>query len=450
MAEHPTVLESVKARLEGESTDSLASLLSGLRPEDIAQIMRELGDRQVEEAFHLLHAEDPDLAGELLPLLDRNDISRVVDTLPDARVAEVLDELGSDDATYILEQMPDDRVEPVVAAMEHPESADVRERLEYPEGSAGRLMNDEFIALPKDATVAEAIARVQKAAENVTIFYVYLVDAAGRLTGVVSLRRLLQVRPDRRLSDLSPATVVRAIVTDDQEHVAQVSGHQDFVALPVVDEGGRLVGVITHDDVLDVMREEATEDMLKIAGTSPDDVIALSVWRSARLRMPWLLAAFGIELIAMRVLRAGEGRLGELFVALALFMPAISAMTGNIAVQASTIVVRGLATGRIRSHDSFTVFWRELRTAFIVASIYGTVLGAVSSLVLGKPPLFSLVVGLGLLVSMILASVFGTLVPIFLQSIKVDPAVATGPLVTTSMDVLAFGTYLSLASWLLM
>lgn len=446
MTQLQALLASVRARLEGESTEPLVSLFADVRPEDIAQVMRELGDREVEEAFLLLHQEDADLASEILPLLDRNDISRLVDALSDEHVADVLDELAPDDATYVLEQMPDDRVELVVAAMEQPESAEVRERLEYPEDSAGRLMNEEFIALSKDATVAEAIALVQKAAEDVTIFYVYLVDAAGRLAGVVSLRRLLQVRPDRPLSDLSPATVVRARVTDDQEHVAQVTSHQDFVALPVVDYDDRLVGVITHDDVLDVIREEATEDMLKIAGTSPDDVIALSVWHSARLRMPWLLAAFGMELVAMRVVGAGEHHLGELFVALALFMPAISAMTGNIAVQASTIVVRGLATGRIRSHDTLTVFWREFRTALIVAAIYGTVLAGVSAYVLGRPPLFSLVVGLGLVVSMVLASVFGTLVPIILQSVDVDPAVATGPLVTTSMDVLAFGTYLSLAA----
>ena len=166
--------------------------------------------------------------------------------------------------------------------------------------------------------------------------------------------------------------------------------------------------------------------------------------------MPWLLAAFGMELLAMKVVHGAEARLGPLFVALALFMPAISAMTGNIGVQTSTIVVRGLATGRIRQHDSLAVFWRELRTAFIVAVIYGSILGLVSWLVLGRDVRFSLVVAAGLLVSMALASVFGTIVPIALQAAKIDPAIATGPLVTTSMDVLAFGTYLGLAIWLLL
>ena len=449
MTARPDLLEAVKARLDGESEKPLAPMLAGLRPEDVAQLMRELSDREVEEAFHLLDAEDPALASEVLPLLDRNDISRVVDALPDERVADALEDMASDDATYILELMPEDRVEPVVAAMEAPESQEVRERLEYPEGSAGRLMGGEYLTAPADATVAQAIAAVQAAAEDVTIVYVYLVDAAGKLTGVVSLRRLLQVKPDRRLADLSPPNVFSVKVTDDQEQVAQVAGHQDFVALPVVDEENRLVGVITHDDVLDVIREEATEDMLKIAGTSPDDVIALSVWHSARLRMPWLLAAFGMELVAMRVVRGAESRLGDLFVALALFMPAISAMTGNIAVQASTLVVRGLATGRIRRHDSLSVFWRELRTAFIVAVAYGAVLALVAAFAMGRSPAFAAVVGVGLLTSMVLASAFGTLVPIVFHSIKVDPAVATGPLVTTSMDVLAFGTYLTLAAWLL-
>ena len=238
-------------------------------------------------------------------------------------------------------------------------------------------------------------------------------------------------------------------VLDDQEHVAQVVSHHDFVAIPVVDEQQRLLGVITHDDILDVVREEATEDILHMAGTSAEDVITQSVWTSARVRMPWLLAAFGMEMVAMKVVRVSEARLGSLFVALALFMPAISAMTGNVAVQASTIVVRGLATGRIRKHDSLPVFWRELRTAFVVAVLYGAVLSTVASLVLHESPMFSVVVGLGLLVSMVLASAFGTLVPIAFHAMEIDPAVATGPLVTTAMDVLAFGTYLTLAGWLL-
>jgi magnesium transporter len=442
-------LDALRSLLDGHESGSVATILGGLRAEEIAVLMRELSDAEVYDTWERLHAEDPDLAVEVLPLLDRHDVSRVVDELPDEKVAGVLEEMGADDATYVLELMEDHRVEPIVAAMDPEESREVRERLEYPEGSAGRLMSDEFLALPATATAAEAVRRVQEASEDVTIVYVYLVDDAQRLRGVVSLRTLLRVKPERKLLDVAPATVTSVRDTDDQEHVAQVMGHHDFVAIPVVDEGGRLVGVVTHDDVIDVMREEATEDILALAGTSADDVISESVWYSARLRMPWLFAAFVIEMIAVKVISTSEKSLGDLFVTLALFMPAISAMTGNIGVQASTIVVRGLATGRIRRHDSLVVFWRELRTAVVCACVYGTVLALVSEFVLHRGHLFSVVVGLGLLVSMSLASAFGTLVPIAFHAVKIDPAVATGPLVTTSMDVLAFLTYFTLAGWLL-
>src|SRR5436190_12306646 len=172
MMQREGLLDDVKARLAGESEGPLAPLLEGLRPEDVASLMRELGDREVERAFTLLHAEDPELVSEVLPLLDRIDISRVVDALPDEHVADVLEDMPSDDATYILDLMPEERVEPVVAAMDAAESEEVRERLEYPEDSAGRLMSGEFIALSKTATVAEAIARVQAAAGDVTIVYV--------------------------------------------------------------------------------------------------------------------------------------------------------------------------------------------------------------------------------------------------------------------------------------
>lgn len=450
MTERELLLQAIRSRLAGEPGPRLDSLVDELRPEDVAQAMGELSDSEVFDAWEMLHAEAPELAVEVLPLLDRHDVSRVVGELDDERVADLLDELPSEDATYVLELMPLDRVETVVAAMEAPEGADVKRRLEYPDDSAGRFMSDEFIALPLEATAADAVRRVQEASDEVTVAYVYIVDPAGRLEGVVSLRRLLQVKPDRLLLELSPEEPITVSAFDDQEHVARIVAAHDFVAVPVVDEDKRLVGIITHDDILDVMREEATEDMLAMAGTSADDVISESVWKSARIRMPWLLVCLLGEMIGLKLLERSEIRLGDLFVALALFIPAIVAMGGNVGTQSATIVVRGLATGRIRGHDRLPVFWRELRTAGLMALSYGLVLGLAAGFILDKPLNFCLVVGLGLTASMTLASVFGTLVPMAFHAAKIDPAVATGPLVTTAMDVLGIGTYFALAIWLLM
>ena len=449
MTDREIFVQAIRRRLSEESSEPLADVVADLRPEDVADLMRELPDKEVYDAWELLHAELPDLAVEVLPLLDRHDLTRVVDGMSDETVAEVLDDLPSHDATYVLELLDEERIEPVVAAMEAPEGADVKKRLEYPEGSAGRLMSDEFIALPPDATAADAVRRVQEASDDVTVVYVYLVDPRRRLVGVVSLRRLVQVKPDRKLSELTPDEPVSVSVLDDQEHVAQIVARNDFVAVPVVDEAGRLVGVVTHDDVIDVMREEATEDMLAMAGTSADEAMSPSTWNAARVRLPWLATALALELLAVRVISDAQDKLGPLFIALALFMPVISAMSGNVGVQASTLVVRGLATGRIRRHDAFPVFWKEVRVALLVGTIFAAILGAVASLVMGNGPVFSLVVAAGLIMSMLLASTFGSLVPIAFHRMGIDPAVATGPFVTTSLDVLAFGTYLNLASWLL-
>jgi magnesium transporter len=449
MTDREIFVHAIRRRLAGESSEPLGPIVGELRAEDIADLLREVPDSEVYDAWELLHAELPSMAVEVLPLLDRHDVSRVVGGLSDENVAEVLDELPSDDATYVLEAMPEARVDPVVAAMEAPEGADVKKRLEYPESSAGRFMSGEFIALQLDATAADAVRLVQEASDTVTVVYVYLGDDHDRLAGVVSLRRLLQVKPDRKLADLSPEECVSVSVLDDQEHVAQIVARHDFVAVPVLDEAGRLVGVVTHDDVIDVVREEATEDILAMAGTSSDEVINPSTWTATRLRLPWLATALALELLAVKVIASAEARLGSLFVALALFMPVISAMSGNVGVQASTLVVRGLATGRIRRHDALPMFWKEVRVALVVGGLFAVVLGIVASVVMGHGAAFSLVVAAGLIMSMLLASTFGSLVPIAFDRVGIDPAVATGPFVTTALDVLAFGTYLNLAAWLL-
>lgn len=451
MTEREVQVQALRRRLAGESSDPVGPVLEGLRVEDIAEILHELPDASVLDAWELLHAELPDLAVEVLPLLDRHDVRRVTGSLDDADLADVLEELPTDDATYVLELMPEERVEPVVAAMEGPEGDAVSGRLEYPEGSAGRVMTDAYLALPEDATAGDAVRRVQESSDDVNVSYVYMIDADGRLTGAASLRELLRVKPDRKLSTLhdEDRELMTVSVLDDQERVAQLVARQDLLAVPVLDETQRLVGVVTHDDVLDVLREEATEDMLHLAGTSPDEVVSPTTWNAARIRLPWLATALALELLAVKVIASAELRLGGLFVALALFMPVISAMSGNLGVQASTLVVRGLATGRIRRHDALPVFLKEVRVAMVLSSMFAAVLGLVAAVAMGHGLAFGAVVAGGLVLSMLLASTFGSLVPVAFHLMDIDPAVATGPFVTTSLDVLAFGTYLNLAVWLL-
>jgi magnesium transporter len=427
------LIQAVRRQLARGPEEPLVALLEDVAAEEIALVLRGLVDEEVRAALERLRRDSEPLFTEVLTLLDPHDVAQFLHLLPDEVVADILENVAADDAVWLAELLEEDRVESVVDAMEEEESREVRERLEYPEDSAGRLMSDEFIALSPEATAGDAIARLRQAGEEVTIVYVYLVDEQERLCGVVSLRRLIRVAAERPLRQLSPAPddVISVSLYDDQEEVAQVFAHYDLVCVPVVDERSRLVGVITHDDVLDVVREEATEDMLHMAGTTREDVLAGSVWTSARL------------------LKAGETHLGPLFGAIVVFAPLIVGMGGNVGMQAATLVVRGMATGRIQRHDSWRVFAGELRVALIVGLAYGCVLCLASWLIVGEGLLLSAVVGIALAASMLLAALFGCTLPIAFQAVHVDPAVATGPLVTTMIDILGIASYLVLAGWLL-
>ena len=451
MEDNDALVQAVRRQLARGGEGPVLPVLEELAAEDIAVLLRHLDDDELHAVVERLREESPELYHEVLTLLDPHDVAQVLHGLPDEAVADILEEVPADDATWMVELLHEDRVDSVVGAMEGEEAGEVRERLEYPEDAAGRLMSDEYIALPPEATAGDAIARLREAGEDKTIVYVYLVDEEERLVGVVSLRRLIRVPPERPLSELTPPAddLVTVSVYDDQEEVVQTFAHYDLVCVPVLDERGRLEGVITHDDVLDVMREEATEDMLAMVGTKREDALVGSAWNSAKLRMPWLLFCLGGGVLSARILKAGEDHLGTLFAALVVFAPLIVGMGGNVGMQAATLVVRGLATGRIRDHDSLRVFLAELRVAVIIAFSYGLVLSLASWLVVGEPLHLSAVVGVALTASMLIAALFGTMLPIAFQALSVDPAVATGPLVTTIIDVLGISTYLVLAAWLL-
>lgn len=451
MEDRDALVQAVRRQLARGAQGPVLPVLEELAAEDISVLLRELDDDDLHEVVGRLRGEAPRLHLEVLTLLDPHDVAQVLHALPDEEVADILEGLPADDATWMVELLHEDRVDSVVGAMEGEESRGVRERLELPEDAAGRLMSDEFIALRPEDSAGEAIARLREAGEDKTIVYVYLVDAEGRLAGVVSLRRLIRVPPERLLAELTPPAddLVTVSVFDDQEEVVQTFAHYDLVCVPVVDERGRLAGVITHDDVLDVMREEATEDMLAMVGTKREDALVGSAWTSARLRMPWLLFCLVGGVVSAKILKAGENHLGALFAALVVFAPLIIGMGGNVGMQAATLVVRGLATGRIRDHDSLRVFFGELRVGLIVGLTYGVVLSLASWLVVGEPLGLSLVVGASLSTSMLIAALFGTVLPIAFQAVSVDPAIATGPLVTTIIDVLGISSYLLLAVWLL-
>ena len=451
MEDRDALVQAVRRQLARGSDGPVMPVLEDLGPEDIAVLLRHLGDAELHDVLGRLRGESEELFHDVVTLLDPHDATQVLDGLSDEVVADLLEGVSADDATRMVELLEETRVGAVVEAMEDEESAQVRERLELPEDSAGRLMSDEYLTMGPTETASAAIARLREAGEDVTIVYVYLEGESGELAGVVSLRRLIRVADTRPLGELSPDRddVVAVSVYDDQEEVVQIFQHYDLVCVPVVDEKGRMVGVITHDDVLDVMREEATEDMLQMVGTKREDPLVGSVWNSARLRMPWLLFCLAGGVVSSRILKAGESELGPLFAALVVFAPLIVGMGGNVGMQSATLVVRGLATGRIHGHDTWTVFFGELRVALIVGLSYGLLLTLASWLLVGEGFNLSLVVGIALAASMVIAGLFGTVLPIAFVAVNVDPAIATGPLVTTIIDIVGIASYLLLAVWIL-
>ena len=278
-------------------------------------------------------------------------------------------------------------------------------------------------------------------------FYVYVVDAENKLKGVISLRQLVATKPDTPLKDLMTSHLYTVHTDMLQEEVARAVARYNLLAIPVINSIGQLVGIVTIDDVVDVIREENTEDMLKMAGTGAVDITSRSIFRNTRARLPWLLASFAGGLIAVYVIGIFESQLKEI-AALAAFIPIIMGMGGNIGTQSSTIIVRSIAIGEVDIKDTWRVLWREFSTGALLGTAYGLLLGGFASLVphfrehAWKLPL---VVALAIFVNMIIAATVGTLIPMIFRRIDIDPAVATGPFVTTAIDVAGIFTYFLLA-----
>jgi magnesium transporter len=310
-------------------------------------------------------------------------------------------------------------------------------------------MVPDFIALRGNTTAGEAIKSLQKEHLDVEMpFYLYVVDSNGKLIGVSSLRQLVVVPPETPLKDFMTRDVF-AVKTDmDQEEVAKIVARYDILAVPVVDDTNQLVGIVTVDDIIDIIREEATEDILKMAGVGGEEFVETqSVFRSTRIRLPWLSASCIGGIVAFLIIGHYEGSLSKVAY-LAAFIPVIMGMGGNIGTQTSTIVVRGLATGRLNIRDAWSVVFKEFAVGFILGTIYGLLVGSVAQL---RYSMFQVAISVGLAVisSMSIAALVGSLVPMGFAKINIDPAIASGPFVTTAIDIISVAFYFIIATTLL-
>jgi len=438
--------DSIKRLLRRGATVHLKKIVNKTHAADLSVVFRSLPLSQQHRLFGLI--EDVEQKGLLFSELEDVDLLELIDALPVDEIVTIMETMPADDVADLIGKLPEEKADAILEKMKKEGSAEVEDLLRYGDDTAGGIMVPDFIALSEDITAREAIESIQRDYVDVEMpFYLYVVDQYGKLVGVSSLRQLVVVAAETPLKEFM-TTDVFAVQTDmDQEEVAKIVSTYDILAVPVVDENNRLVGIVTVDDVIDILRKEATEDILKMAGAGEEFIETQSVVRSTRIRLPWLFASCVGGILAFFIIGYFEESLKALTY-LAAFIPVIMGMGGNIGTQSSTIVVRGLATGRLNVRDLWIVVSKELAVGLILGIVYGIIIGIVAQASFGTGA-FALSVGLGVLSSMSVAALVGSMVPMLFARLNIDPAVATGPFVTTSIDIISVYFYFMIATTLL-
>jgi magnesium transporter len=441
-------------RLRNEFVEAVAAATEA---DDAARLTELVGELHQADAGDLLEALEPDLRPRLIALMgDAFDFAaltevddtvreEILDELPVKVVAEGVREIDSDDAVYILEDLPKDEQAEILEQLPASERSALERSLYYPENSAGRRMQTEFIAVPPFWTVGQTIDYLRETTDLPERFFeLFAVDPAYRLAGAVPLDRLLRTKRPVPIADLVDEDRRRVRATDDQEAVARLFEQYNLVAAPVVDEADRLVGVITFDDVVDIIEEEAEEDIKALGGVGREEELSDSVWRIARGRFNWLLINLGTAFLASSVLGLFEGQLQKM-VALAVLAPIVASQGGNATTQTMTIVVRALATRELGPSNAGRVILRELLVGLLNGLAFAVITG-IAAYAWFKVPGLGFVIGLAMICNLAAAALGGILIPLGLYRLRFDPAVASSPFVTTITDVVGFFSFLSIAS----
>ena len=438
------VLDSAKRLLRIGATANLLNLLQKQHPADLAQLFGELSDREREAAFSLLADRNGRLAMETVSEIGPEGGAALLGTRSAEDIARLAQEIPSDDAAALIDYLPEELSTAVLALMRPKESGVVENLLEYEEQTAGRIMNPNVFALSEEMTVGQAIAELQGARDVEMVFYLYVVDERRHLVGVTSLRRLLLVSPETPLKRIMTADLISARVDTDQEEVARQVASYNLLAIPVVDPENKLVGIITVDDVIDVIKDEATEDILRLAGVSGDESVFTSPMESLKLRFPWLAVNLGTAFLAASVVALFEHTISQLTV-LAVFMPIVAGMGGNAATQTLTVIVRGIALGELTWSNARKALIKEVTVGVGNGLATGIIAAVVVSLFRGDP-VIGVLLGVAMLFNLLVAAMAGTLIPLGLKAMKIDPALASTVFITTCTDVVGFGSFLGLAT----
>jgi magnesium transporter len=438
------VLDSVRRLLRIGATANLFNLLQKQHPADLAQVLAELQERDRKASFSILVDRSPRLAMEAVAELGPEAGAQLLADRPAEEIAKLIQEIPSDDAAALVDYLPEDLSTAVLDLMRPKESGQVENLLEYPEKTAGRIMNPNVFALSEDLTVGEAITELQSARDVEMVFYLYVVDARRHLVGVTSLRRLLLVSPETPLKRIMTPDVISVRADTDQEEAARQVASYNLLAIPVVDEENKLVGVVTVDDVIDVIKDEATEDIYRLAGVSGDERVFTPPMESLRMRLPWLVVNLATAFLAAAVVGLFEGAISQV-TALAIFMPIVAGMGGNAATQTLTVIVRGLALGELTWANARKALLKELTVGLANGMATGLIAAGVAMLFHGSP-MIGLLLGAAMVINLCVAAAAGTLIPLGLKALKIDPALASAVFITTFTDVAGFASFLGLAT----
>jgi len=439
-------IDDLKSHIESKDKTRITEIMQDLHPADIAEIYEELNLEEAKFTFLLLEQE---VAADVLSELEEDDRTKVLKEIPsDVLAKRFIENMESDDAADLIQELPDKKRERVLSLIkDHEQVEDIKELLTYDEDTAGGLMAKELFAIHKDITVRECLVELRKQAKEVDqVYYIYVIDKEEKIFGTLSLKSLLTAATQTKVKNLCNTEVITVHAEEKSEEVALIMHKYDLIALPVIDFEGVLLGRITIDDVVDVMKDEAEKDYQMISGLTDDVELSDTVYKLTRARIPWLLIGLLGGILGSGVIGYFEGDMVK-YAGLALFLPLIAAMGGNAGVQSSSIIVQSIASGDLGIDSFLKKLLKELAVSFLNAIILSSLIFTYSYFVNDSYAL-TISVSISLFIVIIFASLFGTITPLLLNKYKIDPALATGPFITTVNDIMGLLIYLTTARFI--
>ena len=440
---------TIQRLLRRKANANLTKILRKTHPADVALLMRGFGSSDQKNIFNLCPTFNH--KAKVLEELDEALIESVLIDESSTNISKMFIYLDTNDQAAIISMFPEEKQKEILEKIEVEDLEDVEEIMSYPDDSAGSIMTKETFTLNQNTTIKESIKKLQAVPENDKIFYVYVLDNKEKLVGVVSLRNLVTSKNTKKLKEIMIKDIHAATSETDQEEVAKTVAQYNYLALPVVNRQNKFLGVVTIDDVVDIVREEASEDFLQMAGVGKDrEILLKSPIENAQSRAPWIFASLIGGICAAAIIGYFDHLIKEMIV-LAAFIPVIIGIGGNIGTQSSTIIVRGLATGRVDVGNTSSLVIKEIIVGAILGTLYGALIGFASEPITGTHiDNLGLVVGLSIGCSMTIATGVGASVPLILKKLSFDPAISTGPFVTTAIDILGVALYFIIASCILL